>query len=234
MRLCRVAWFLLAPLSLGGCAERQFPEWRVLPLTLEGAWESAPAVVIGDVRSVAPLGVQEIKVTPRFVSPSIKHIYWCEGEFRAHSAVKGRLPRTGKKYIWASVRPGCDLYRYAPPRDERPITRAWFIREEGDYVRPVADGGSFYFVTFYANWEPSSDIDPQARFARLLLTPSARDTSLRDFATGFESGASTACFILGRERCVELIRPLAALGDPELRRAACDFLRLQYQEGCAR
>ena len=35
-----------------GFEEKHFPEFRVLLLTLEGAWEEAPTVVVGDIKNV--------------------------------------------------------------------------------------------------------------------------------------------------------------------------------------
>lgn len=224
---------LLTTLHSGVRAQKRLPEWKVLPLTLLGVWESAPVVVVGDVRNVAPIGVQKIKNPPWPVASTIDRVYWCEADFITYAVVRGRLPASGKKFVWGSVHPGCELNLPDPPRDGRPFTHVWFIREEGNYLRPVVDGGGFYCYTFYANWEDGSNVAPETRFARLLLTPSADGAALRNYAARFDTPASTACFILGREPCTQQIKALAALGDPDLHRAACKFLRSQFQEECA-
>jgi hypothetical protein len=118
--------------------------------------------------------------------------------------------------------------------DKRTITRVWFIREEGKYVRPVVDGFGIYFVNFYVPWDESPARDPQEQFGDLLLSPAARGATLAEFADGFFTPAATACFVLGRAPCIERIRSLAKLGEPELQRAACDFLKSEFQVGCER
>lgn len=228
-----LALVLLTLLHPGACAQKRFPEWKVSPIGLEGSWEMAPIVVVADVRNVAPIGVQKIKNPPWPVASTIDRVYWCQGDFVTYAVVKGRRPASGKKFVWGSVHPGCELNLAEPPRDGRPFTDVWFIREEGNYLRPVVDGGGYYCYTFYTNWDDGSSVAPQTRFARLLLTPSADGASVQDYARRFFTPASTACFILGREPCIEQIRALAALGDPDLRQAACEFLRSQFQEKCA-
>jgi hypothetical protein len=209
-----------------GCSTRRFPEWRVAPLTMLGVWEASPAVVVGEVRNRRAVGRQEIQNPPWPVASTINRIYWCEAEFSAFAAIKGKLP-SRKRYFWGSVREGCKMDDL-PPNS----SRVWFIREEGDFIRPVVDGGGRLYLTFSANWDSNLAENPQIRFASLLLTPSAMSATLSEFAQGFDDPASTACFIIGRQQCTERIRSLSNLGDAALQRAACEFLHSQFQEDC--
>jgi len=229
MRIAVPVCFMLAVLGLRPalCQERQFARWEVAPLTLMGTWERAAAVVVGEVRNITAAGDHPVGDLPWPAGPWIKRIYWCEADFYGYAAIKGTLPARGKKYLWGAIRPGCKLE--ALPLDS---TQVWFIREEGEYVRPAVDAGGYFFITFRVKWDYKSKEDPQTRFGRLLLNPTGRHDSLRQFGKDIGDPASTACSILGRARCVEEIRALTLLGDPDLTRAACDFLRTQYDESC--
>jgi hypothetical protein len=115
------------------------------------------------------------------------------------------------------------------------------VREEGNYLRPAVDIGGAFFVGFYQKWNLPTGKQPAEHFADLLLTPSAIDTSLKDYADGFFNLANAACLILGQEdlarqraprACIGKLKALAGLGDPDLRRAACGYLESQFEEKC--
>jgi hypothetical protein len=106
--------------------------------------------------------------------------------------VKGLAPGKGKEFLWATVKPGCELYP-DESADKTPRTRVWFLREEGAYVRPVVDGFGLYYITFQSKWDNTPGLDPQIQFGELLLTPHARSGTLKEFAQGFFNPASTAC-----------------------------------------
>jgi len=225
---------LLVILALRGaqCTGQEFPAVRYIPLTLLGAWESAPLVVVGEARNIQAVGTQKVKNLPWPAPPTVNLIYWCKATLSVSTSVKGRFPIKEKQLLWGAIRPGCNLYLDDQNGDGRPAIRVWFVREEGDYLRPVVDGFGIYYIRFDAEWDESSTIDAEAQFGELLLTPSARSATLKDFAEGFFNPASAACFILGRERCVERIRSLAALGEPALRESACGFLKSEYRLEC--
>jgi hypothetical protein len=227
-------WLVLAFLVVH-CAEsapKQFPKVHLHPLTLLGVWESAPTVLVGEMRNVQPAGTQKVKNLPWPAPHTVNLIYWCKAQLSVYTVLKGHVPASGKEFLWGTAKPGCDLYSDEEMADNRPVTRVWFVREEGNYIRPVVDGFGIYYINFYAKWDNASKLDPQTQFGELLLTPSARSATLREFAQGFFNPASTACSILGRERCIERIRSLAALGEPELQRTACDFLKSEFRAAC--
>lgn len=218
-------------LSFAADVPRRFPQVQVRPLTLLGVWESAPTVVVAELRNPQPAGVQRVKKLPWPAPANVNTIYWCQGNLEIKALVKGQRPGPSKEFLWGTAKPGCAL---TASDDSRTVTRVWFIREEGKYIRPVVDGFGIYYINFYVPWDQSSARDPKQEFGELLLSPAARGTTPSGFSNGFFTPASTACFILGNARCIERIRALAALGDPDLRRAACDFLRSELQVTCER
>jgi hypothetical protein len=159
----------------------------------------------------------------------VRVIYWCRGALDIRAVVKGRRPAAGKEFLWGIAKPDCTEY---VSDDSHAISRVWFIREEEKFLRPVVDGFGIYYVNFYVPWATDPRREPQQQFGELLLSPAARAASLADFAQGFDAHASTACFLLGRERCIERIRSLSRLGDPDLHRAACDFLNSEMEVAC--
>jgi hypothetical protein len=112
------------------------------------------------------------------------------------------------------------------------MTRVWFVRQEGDYLRPVVDAGGPLCLTFNFKWSVKSGENPSEHFARLLLTPLAVASTPVEYAQRFFSFASPACSIMGKGECIGEIKALAAMGVPYLRREACDFLASQFHETC--
>lgn len=236
----RVAWLYLVmiPLYSPNYAAQVFPEWTVRPIGLVGTWESAPAMVIAELRNVKPVGVQKLTQPPRWpASASIQHIYWCEGDFVASLAVRGRLPVAGRKFLWGQIREGCDIIQSWDMPDPGPTIRVWFIREEGEYIRPVADAGGVFFAAFKAQWRGDPELDPQTRFTQLLLTAGRLGRDLPKHQV--DEILATACLILGRhseepeagERCTEQFDALMRL-EPHLRPAICEFRRTMLQQPC--
>lgn len=226
---------VLLSLHSVSCSQQRFPEWKVLPLGLLGSWDRASSVVVADLQNVEYVGSQKITNPPWPVQPAMVRIYWCQGDFNVYSAVKGKVPRNGKKFLWGGGKPGCHLTEHAKGATEGrgPMTRVWFVREEGNYIRPVVDALGVYFVAFNVKWDDGSREDSKKKFGRLLLSPNAVDTSPRDYGRWWDFELpSTACSILGRDECIGRIKGLAALGDPLLRRNACDFLKSQFRETC--
>jgi hypothetical protein len=215
-------------------AQRQFPEWKVSPVGLSGVWQMAPLIVVGEVANVASVGSQKVSNPPWPASPDLRRIYWCEADFQSYSVLRGHLPPSGEKLLWGASTPGCS-FKYltdGQPWGDEPVTRVWFLREEGRYLRPVVDAGGLFFCTFHAKRQDGPH--SEAQFGELLLTPSANSRSLSQFAVeGFYSAASVACLILGQPLCTERLKSLAGLGDPKLSQAACSFLSSQFDEPCS-
>ena len=224
---------VILALNCSGFEEKHFPEFRVLLLTFEGAWEQAPTVVVGDIKNVTELGVQTVEHLPPPILPAIQKLYWCQADIEVLAILKGIKPDTRKKLVWGSVKPGCRTSSVQQwNKEEGPVTGIWFLREENEYIRPVVDGGREFYYSFRVAWDNESDVPAQTRFGRLLLNPLANSSSLRAYAQGSFELMGLGCLILGREECVARIEGLAGLHDLELRSAACDFLSSQFLREC--
>lgn len=206
-------------------AEQKFPEWRGSNTLLEGDWIASPIVAVGEITNISSYCELVVDKLPWPMSPDVHKLYWCQGDFRAIAVVKGALPPTSKKYLWASSLPGCKLWdddpRFIYHREK---TRAWFLRKEGDFIRPTFDGGTYRYVGVSANWYADSPLPAKQRLGALLLTPSANGDSLKDYAHYLWYVGDIACDLLGKEECARRIRGLMALGSPELREESCHFL----------
>jgi len=203
-------------------AQEVFPEWRVAPVMLSGSWERAQHVVVGDVDNVVSIGSQPIPNPPPWPGITVSDIYWCRADFHASSVIKGTIPPAGKKLLWAAMRPGCGLeyafygYQGADP----PLTRIWFIREEGDYLRPAVDSGGVYFVSIHVKWPNPPKGEAARLFALLLLNPAVLGGALS------ANSLDLFTLILGEDGAGERLRALAAgTRDDHLRRWVCDYLR---------
>jgi hypothetical protein len=187
--------------------------------------------VVGDLQNVHPFGIQEVHNLP-WPAESVKRVYWCEGEFIAHTVVRGGRLAPGKMFVWGSGFPGCVLRSFGKSAvGEVPTTQLWFVREEKERIRPVSDMVLRY--VFHGTWDTRSNLAPQTRFALLLLSPRANGASPREFAPSVQAMAGTACSLLSRVECVKEVRHLGSLGDAELKAAACQFLAYQFREGCS-
>lgn len=111
-------------------------------------------------------------------------------------------------------------------------TRAWFLREEGNYLRPLYDYGTRHFVGLCARWEEFAPLPARRRFGKMLLTPAANCADSDEYATYFlQTAGDLACEALGRTECVKQIKSLAR-ANPELHTAACTYLLGQQKATC--
>ncbi len=106
--------------------------------------------MVGEVRNIQAAGTQNVKNLPWPAPTTVNRIYWCKATLSVNAVVKGRLPSKGKQFLWGTAKPGCELHSDEQTMDNRPVTRVWFIREEGDYIRPIVDGFGLYYISFYA------------------------------------------------------------------------------------
>jgi len=222
---------VIAPTRL--CAQEKYPEWRGSKENLYGEWIAAPIVAIGEVRNVHSYGEQNVDRLPWPMSPKVHRLYWCQGDFRVTALVKGELHAPAKKYLWASAFPGCKLW----PDDPRLVygrfqTRAWFLREEGGFLRPTFDAGTHGFIGLFTRWEDGPPLAAREKLGTLLLTPSANSDKLDDYADYLWDVGDIACELLGKAECTQRIRALSALGNSHLREQACGFLKGQLGQGC--
>lgn len=212
--------------------ERGFPAWRGSNTQLYGDWIASPIVAVGDVVNIEPYGEQAVSQLPWPMSPEVRDLFWCQGDFRVTAVVKGQLPARPKKYLWASSQPGCKLWYGSERAFQRLTTRAWFLREEGDFLRPPFDGGSHLFVGLWANWNDGPSLPARQHLGTLLLTPAFNGDTLGDYADYLWHVGDIACELLGKEECIPRIRDLAHMGNPALHEAACGFLHGQLGADC--
>jgi hypothetical protein len=215
-------------------SQDRFPGWKVGTIGLTGSWESAQDVVVGDVASIVSLGSQEIANPPWPASDSVHEIYWCQADFKAEAAIKGDLPSPGKKFLWAAIRPGCglELFRYGYDESEAPIVRVWFVREEGEFIRPVVDGGGVFFVAFHGKWFSPPKQEAPRVLALLMLNPAALGMSSAHYSIIFNNPVMLARTILGEAETEDRLKALATSSDPELHRSACYYLKDQFGSPC--
>lgn len=226
-----VSCVALSSLMYSGPTHTRFPSWGRTAYSLPGLWCASSIVAVGHVKNVAEYGVQTVENLPSFVKQRLDKLYWCQGDFLVQSVIKGELSRPGKKFLWATVNPGCRLQFGDEKAYEWRSTRVWFLREEGEFLRPAVDSGR-YLVGFSAPWRDGTDMPPLERFGVLLLSPLANERSLSDYADTFWSHADLACSLLGKPKCAQRIRALAKLEEPTLREAACQYLKAYMGEAC--
>jgi hypothetical protein len=108
----------------------------------------------------------------------------------------------------------------------------WFLREEGEFLRPPFDYGTARFEGFFTQWDERSRVPARRQLGTLFLTPEANSDALEDYAKYLWDVGDIACEVLGKAECVRQIRGLAELGNPALREAGCHFLTGQMHEDC--
>ncbi len=236
MTVQRACLTMLFPGVLGlvcADAQRTYPKWRGSSnVALAGSWKASPIVAVGDVTNITTYGEQNVSGLPWPMAPDVRKLYWCEGDFRVIAVVKGELHGASKKYLWASSLPECKLWYGDPRLFQRFLTRVWFLREEGKFLRPTFDGGTARLFGLFTAWEDGPTLPDRQRLGVLLLTPKANSDTLEDFAHYLWSAGDVACDLLGTTECAERIRNLGKLGSLVLQQEACDYIRAQLGQEC--
>lgn len=229
--LAPVAWlFVVCP---GTCGGQQFPAPRVgVPASMEAPWLRAPIVAIGEVTNVSSYGEQTVDRLPPPTSPEAHHLFWCIGDFHSVAVVKGTLHKPIKRYLWATTIPGCHLW----PEDPAFVAYrfkalAWYLREEGGFLRPPFDYGAWPFLGLFVAWEPSSTLSPQRQLGTLLLTLEAVSEDAGRYVEDMLSNADIACELLGKTQCAQRIRELST-ENSALHEPLCQFLRSELGQEC--
>jgi len=165
--------------------------------------------------------------------PGGHDLYWCQGYFNLVAVVKGDLGSARRKYLWASTIPGCKLVDNNPKLIyHRLKTKFWFLREEGQFLRPAFDYGTYLFEGVFTPWSEGPPLPPRRRLGALLLIPSANSDSFDDYARYLWNVGDIACDLLGKPDCIPLIRNLEGLGNSALEESACGFLNGQLGADC--
>ena len=231
MYLICVLGVVLANCSVA--AEQEFPQVRVSTTLQQGVWLKSPIVAVGNVTNIASYGKQTVEQLPAPTMPDLHDLYWCQGIFSAVAVVKGDLKGNHRKYLWGSTIPGCELVDNDPKLIyHRFNTKIWFLREEGDFLRPTFDYETFRFMGIFTSWSQGPHLPARRRLGTLLLTPTANNDSLDDFANYLWNIGDIACDLLGKPECIRQIRNLQELGNPTLRLSACNFLQGQLGVDC--
>jgi hypothetical protein len=208
--------------------EQWFPEPRVSRTLLQGDWIASPIVVVGEVANISKYGKQTIDRLPPPTTPDAQDLYWCQGDLQVAAVVKGEFHAPSRRYLWASTIPGCKLWDDDPKFIfHRQQTRAWFLREEGGFLRPPFDYGTYRYIGLLDKWEGGPDLPAPERLGALLLAPGANADTLDDYADYLWDVGDIACELLGKAECARRIRELTTLGSPKLRDQACGFLKGQ-------
>ncbi len=214
-------------------SSQAFPTWRVgANLPLSTLWDEAPIIVVASLVNPQLVGSTGIAAPPKTVDSRVKRLYWCSGELRVSSVLKGELPKdtTSLKYLFASIRPLCSQAEDRNTDHARQI-QIWFIRAEGANVRPLYDAGSHRKLVLVR--KPGELLEKLSRedVALRLLDPLSWDNGLLDLAGEMFVIGHMVCELLGSERCINELLLMA--GRQEVLRAeVCDFLRVTYQYNC--
>jgi hypothetical protein len=233
IRFLRFAVICAAMASNCTGVQRAYPKWRGSNLVLYGEWAAAPIVAVGEVVNVSSYGEQSIDRIPLPMAPWVHKLYWCQGDFRVDAVIKGELDVPVKRYLWASGLPGCKLWPDDPDLVfARFQTRAWFLREEGEFLRPLFDGGTHGYIGLFTKWGNTKPSTARQKLGVLLLTPSANSDNLEDYGRYLWDVARIACDLLGKKECASQIRALADLGNTELQHQACEYLKGVLSEDC--
>ena len=112
------------------------------------------------------------------------------------------------------------------------MTRVWFVREDGEYIRPVVDGGGVLFASFHVRFTAAGKPEDSKRFARLFLNPGALGMSPAHYAVVFHTPVEFARVILGDSEWADALKRVAASGDIRLRESACEYLHIYFQQDC--
>jgi hypothetical protein len=219
--------------SNGASFQHTYPKWRGSNLVLYGEWAASPIVAVGEVVNISSYGEQSVDRIPLPMAPWVQKLYWCQGDFRVDAVIKGVLNVPVKRYLWASGLPGCKLWPEDPDLVfARFQTRAWFLREEGEFLRPLFDGGTHWYIGLFTKWENTKPPTARQKLGALLFTPSANSDNLEDYARYLWDVARIACDLLGKEECISQILSLADLGNAELHNQACAYLKDVLSKDC--
>lgn len=225
--------FLLMVASVG-CRTQDlpFPHWRPYSMPLGNVWTMSEVVAVGNVTNIAKMGRQDWNQgVPPGIRAVFKQLQWCEADFVLTEVVKGSFPRAHGKYVWGKIEWGnaaseCVAYGMPPPRPATPTYLIWFLREEGNLLRPVSDRSRFYFEV-PGEWNTQDSLPPAQKAGLALLKELSEDTKDPGFI-GFLGDA--ACELLGREQCIKRMRDPA--GSETFRRQACAYLEAQGRVTC--
>ncbi len=235
LRACLLC-LLCSALEPGRADEpRDFPKVRVSTVypQLQGAWLASPIVAVGEVSHITTYGHRFVEHLPAPTLPDVHDLYWCQGDFNLVAVIKGELPAAPRKYLWASTIPGCALVDSNPEFVYRRMkTKFWYLRAEGQFLRPTFDYGAQRFDGVFPSWSQGRPLPARQRLGVFLLTPSANTDSLDDYSRYLWNVGDVACDLLGKRECARRLGSLEGLGNPTLRESACGFLNDQLGVDC--
>ena len=218
--------------GIGVEAQQWFPQPRGSNVRLPTDWADADIVAVGEVLHARTYGTHIYSSLPYPAKPWEHELHWCVGDFHAKAVVKGSLDGAPQKYLYISWL-DCEVINGSTPDwGDEARTRVFFLRVEGEFLRPVFDYGTHKYLGLLTRWEQGPNLPPRQRLGALLLTPHANTGTLKDYAYYLWDVGDIACDLLGKAECARRIRQLAKLGSPMLRQNACGFLQGQLHDSC--
>lgn len=215
-------------------AQEPYPKWLITQhVFLEASWEYAPVIAVGRLRNVKEVGVQHLDSVPQGVDRAIKVLYWCQAELDVQLLVKGHLPPSQPKQhvLWPSRVPGCEFGREDATLTDEYI-RVWLLRVEGEFLRPLYDGGAATRIVLLARDPAERRNLTKQSLGSLFLRPSAYENGVDDLKSDIMSIGSIACSLLGRQECIQELRALANR-DQQMRARICEFIRASLENDCS-
>ena len=86
---------------------------------------------------------------------------------------------------------------------------------------------------FRGTWDAKSSPDSNVVFASLLLARTPTEQPARNLRRAFPRWASEACSRLSQAECTKQVDRAAALGNADLKAAACHFLAYNFRANCS-
>jgi hypothetical protein len=113
------------------------------------------------------------------------------------------------------------------------VERLWFLRADGEWLRPVADN-TWTYLELFQPFPPtgSSQVDARSALAKVLLTPSAVAENPDAFTRLLPDLFGLACEVAGDRACYEALGALQDSSPAEHRGAVCRFLA-GYLDQCS-
>ena len=202
------------------------PRWQGRP-HLPYLWSESTVVAAGQLTSVRRIGRPIGLVEPANNAPFT--LYPCEGQFLPSAFLKGGIDSTIPKILLFSWFPKCS-FGVGKDFDINPVERIWFLRQEGEWLRPIIDNDSAFFDLFEPFEASASVAETQARFARALLSPKIVAQDQAAFFRRLPEFYELSCQISGSDTCFANLRHMQQEAQPPLRAEICRWLASEYDQ----
>jgi hypothetical protein len=197
------------------------PAPRIAPqyVSLSQLWLDASFVAMGSLSGIRRVG--GTRTIPLTNGGSVS-VYGCRAVFTNSSVIKGHS--RGDAVLWFSYSADCtpDGWPYQKIQNPR---RAWFLRQDQTWLRPVFDNGALYLAVA----PDESGGDPaDIFFARTMLVSSALADS--GSANRLREVYSLATEIVGEDRALQILAEIQRTASTEVRAQICRLLATDYDQ----